>query len=237
MGRGAGTELPTAERRGSVGQELDAAIEAISVPELLPAPPDPVPQRQVMLDVDSTLFPLLEAMRRLPGGENVRMERCHSWEELPNLCGSPEKMFELFDGAMSLEGMRAVGLLPGARAATHALRRHGVAVHVATQRPAELAEDTERFLRESGLHFESIACGPDLDKVELCREMEIPLLVDDHPEALRSAKRARIRPFALHWPYNEQVLAEVGALDHGRDWLTLTKGLLETIKGLVSYRR
>jgi hypothetical protein len=53
--------------------------------------------RQIMIDLDATLYPLITAMNRFPGGENCLMENCHSWEQLIELSGGKEKMFSLFE--------------------------------------------------------------------------------------------------------------------------------------------
>lgn len=229
MGRGSSiSETVLAAPRS----DIDRRIADLTVPALLPVPEAPGEARQVLCDVDSTVFELLKAMSLQPGGERVDIAACHDWDALPDMCGGVPEMLELFDKAMTLESMREVGLFPGAASANRCMYAHGVRVHFATIRHPRLGPDTEHFLRECGLRFESFHCDLKLDKVALCKELGIETMLDDQPETLEAAHAAGIAPLALRHPYNDQTLRDLGTHHAGDDWFTLTVETLETVASL-----
>jgi len=183
--------------------------------------------RQVLCDMDSTLYPLLTAMANHPGGEKVCIEDCHSWEMLEELSGGKQQMLELFASAMSLKGMRATGLLPGAAAATRCLQRHQIGVHLLTDRPSERAAETEKFLKEQGVVFSEFRCSSGIDKLEYCRQNDISVIVDDHPALIREASAQGLKALSLAWPYNTEALQ--GAAGWSDDWLGLSRQILTVI--------
>jgi len=65
---------------------------------------------QLALDLDSTIYPLLDGMRRVPGGERVRYEDCHSWGTLFELCDGDYR--KVLHGAWEPEVAVEVGAFP-----------------------------------------------------------------------------------------------------------------------------
>lgn len=171
----------------------------------------------VAVDLDSTLWPLLQAMQKLPGGERVRIEDCPAWDLLPKLCGGVPKMLELFRQAMTYESMAATPLLPGAGEAMRALADQGVSIHIMTTRPADRYADTERFLREQEIPFATLTVQDPFDKIALCDELGVRVIVDDQPDLLEKAHAAGMDALTLRYRYNQGVIQALG-LGHADHW-------------------
>ena len=175
---------------------------------------------RVALDVDSTLYRLLEAMQRLPGGERIRYEICDTWAALIHLSGGLEQMKALLAQAMTYDAMRDAGLFPGARAAVDALHEAGAEIHVMTCRPEAVAGDTERFLRDEGIRFHSFSCREPFDKIALCRQLGVRVIVDDQPDTLEQAHAAGIQALTLDHLYTREVVGRLG-LRSASSWAEL----------------
>lgn len=177
---------------------------------------------RLMLDLDSTLYPLLDAIGSLPGGERVNYRDCMTWTHLVELCGGVPQLLRLFAASMSLETMRRFPAFPGAAAWTSEAQRRGARVHIVTDRPAELRESTLQWLRENGFQPDSFYCLPDLDKLALIEQegLRVNVLVDDHPDLLARAHQAGLAALSLRWPYNCEVLDRL-SLPHADDWREL----------------
>jgi uncharacterized HAD superfamily protein len=180
--------------------------------------------RKIMLDLDATLYPLMTAMNRFPGGEKCLIENCHSWDQLTDLCGGEQQMFTLFQQAMKIETMRSVGLFPGAIAATNNLRKHGFEIHLVTHRHPDYSQDTFDYLNEQNLAFDHFVCDYQVDKLNYCKQQQIHLLVDDHPQLLQEASKQGLTAMTLLWPYNKTAVNN-HQISHGSDWLELVKAI------------
>jgi uncharacterized HAD superfamily protein len=196
-------------------------------------------QRQVMLDVDSTVFPLIPAMNTLRGGERVRYEDIPTYNDLPGLCGGVKPMLALFDEAMTYEKMMEIGVFPGVRESIDALRDHNVKVHVISSRPAGFADGTERYLRDQGVHYDSFLCEFEPDKLAFCQQEGIEVIIDDHPDLLaRAAGSDAVTALALRFPYNAAALDQHGfrhtsGLADGSGWVELGSHTLHTVADRV----
>jgi phosphoglycolate phosphatase-like HAD superfamily hydrolase len=177
---------------------------------------------KIMLDFDSTVFRLLDAMQLIPGGERVKYEDCPTWEYLMHLCGpeahpdgSPvtdaerlQFMLDLFAEAMKLEHMHqlgADGVFEGCREALADLTARGVEILVVTDRPAELIEGTAQFLRDHDLPFDEIHRVSGRDKTQWCIDNGVRVMVDDHPDTLTEAIGAGLTGLSLSHLYNRHV--------------------------------
>jgi uncharacterized HAD superfamily protein len=194
--------------------------------------PQVAAQRQVMLDVDSTVFPLIDAIAEHIGDPTLTTDRCTSWDSLPQLLGGVDRMMEVFEEVMTYETMMRHGVYPGVRETVEALHAHNVKIHINTHRPSSVAEDTARYLRDQGIHFDSFHCELGTDKVGFCRERGIEVLVDDHPDTLRSAVEHGLEGLALRYPFNEEVLRRHG-LRHATDWRQLGHHVLDAVEERV----
>jgi uncharacterized HAD superfamily protein len=185
---------------------------------------------KVALDLDSTLYPLLDAMRLHPGGERVSYADVRGWEHLPELCdGGVPGMLQLFRAAMSYDTQMQVGLFDGAADAVRQLHADGADIHVMTARPADLHDDTERFLAAHQVPFVTLDCYDPMDKLGLCDRYGVDVIVDDHPDLLRDAVTAGKRALTLRWNYNAAVVDEL-SIPHATDW----EALLQLIRGALA---
>lgn len=158
---------------------------------------------RVACDLDCTLFPLLDAMRLVPGGERVRYEDCPTWDSLPRLCDRP--MDEIFAEAMRLEVAGRVGVYEGAVEVLARLRDDGVAIEVVTARPRELRRETEDFLDAFSVPHDALTVAHDVDKVAYCRERGIGVLLDDAPATIEKARDAGLAVLGLRHLYNRHL--------------------------------
>lgn len=126
MGRGADPTLAAVPRQ-------DARRPTRPL-ELLIRDPRLAAQRQVMIDFDSTIFPLIDAMADHPLGSEITYEVIQRYEDLPKACGGIERMLRIFDEVMGYRAMRSYAPFPGAPDAINRLAQRGFAVHVVSNR-------------------------------------------------------------------------------------------------------
>lgn len=189
-------------------------------------------QRQVMLDIDSTIYALVDAMALLPGGEACSAYKCATWDALPNLCGGVEKMLDLIDQAHRFEHMRKIGLMPGAKEAANILRDHGISIHMVTHRNPELIGDAQQFLKEEDFPHDSLICDHDADKVAICTEQRISVLIDDHPEILAAADKSGMSALTIHYPYNNKIIQNRD-LNYAAHWGELGPQVLGAVEAQI----
>jgi hypothetical protein len=206
-------------------------------PRLLALSRDPRTEqaRQVMLDLDSTVFPLLPAMAMHSGGERINYDDCMSWMGLADLCAGDsaderlQMMLSLFAKAWEPETMRAVGAFPGAVETARALVEHGVRIYVVTHRPEALYEATAAYLAEIDLPYYELAVHPKVDKVAYCMARGIGIAVDDHPDFIPAAHEAGLHVEALRFNYNVDELASIGS-EGAEDWTVLSGRVLDAVQ-------
>ena len=157
-------------------------------------------------------------------------------------------LWELVVGHIGLERARALlprlyepalmaryGPLPGAVAATHAVRDAGARVVVMTHRPPEAAEGTARFLDEAGFHWDELRCGFDC-KITACGELGVGVIVDDRPATLELARERGIAALTIRWPHNASLCARDPGIVHAPDYATLLPQLLEAVERAAAGR-
>ena len=206
-------------------------------PTLMTLSRDPRAERalQIMLDLDSTVFPLMPAMAMHAGGERVNYADCPSWFGLADLCAgeTPDErlqtMLALFNKAWEPDTMRAVGAFPGAVETVKALVEHGVKIHVFTHRPENLYDSTVTYLDEIDLPYHELVVHPKADKVAYCNQHGIQVAVDDHPDFIERASAAGIDVRALQFHYNAEQIAAAG-IPVTRDWTTLSGQLMDIVE-------
>jgi hypothetical protein len=187
----------------------------------------------VMLDFDSIIFPMLEAMASLPGGQRISYANCPTYESLPLLVdGGVERMLEMFAECASYKIMRQHPPFAGAVAMTNALAELGVKFHVKTERDESLAENTRRYLDEHSIPFVSFRCQTPLDKIGECEAEKIAVAVDDHSAFIARATAAGITVITLGYPYNVAVCQEVGA-GHAKDWPQLAPMVVAAVESKI----
>jgi uncharacterized HAD superfamily protein len=168
---------------------------------------------QLALDFDSILWPIVPAM-------GFRYEDCPTWDHLAVLCGGVKPMLAKFDEVMDYRKMRQTPMIAGAREAVCHFKARGVQVHIMTMRPARFARCVARVLQEAEIPYDRLDCLPDIDKVSLCLQRGIQVLVDDHPQTLRAAHEAGLTAMTLNYLYNADPVNELG-LTSADSWAEL----------------
>jgi phosphoglycolate phosphatase-like HAD superfamily hydrolase len=165
----------------------------------------------VMLDVDSIIYPLLVAMNSRPGGARVNYDDCMTFFGLADLVdGGKDRMFEMFEECFDYQVMRNHSPFDGASQMTQMLANAGVRFHIKTARPVCYAQGTSRYLQEHGIAHVSFACQEPFDKVSQCLAEDIGIAVDDHPHFMQQATQAGITALSLRWHYNSEAMSEHG---------------------------
>lgn len=144
---------------------------------------------RVMVDLDQTILPFLEAMAERPGGERLRHEQMEAYGDLFGLIeGGLHRMHRMFDEVMDLDVMLRHPPIPGAALSLRALRAHGCELYVKADRPERFTESTRRYLElYAAVPFDSLVCAPGLDKLVECQDAGIGIAVPDHPAPARQS--------------------------------------------------
>lgn len=218
-------------------------------------------QLQVMIDLDSTLFPIDRALREL--GLDIYDSERESWGEdgdslgdaimmrynRPDLLHGKElseeqqqdkadiciRFFEELHGDEEL--MRRAGVFRYAPQLIKEMREQGIRVHILTHRSPEVAEATKAWLGAMGIEYDDFVCdhSHNADKIEYCQERGIPVLLDDKPKTIRDAEAAGIEAISLAWPYSKKALEEAGG-DEALCWREMAHHALGHIERLVRER-
>lgn len=177
---------------------------------------------RVALDFDSTVWPLLPAL-------GITYEQVEYWGHLPDMLGGINQMNQAFDQVMPFQQAIKQPPFPGCQEALKRLERQGVEIHVITHREKKYRQDVISYAQYYDLPLHYLDCDPEKDKVAICQERKIPILVDDHPEIVIRAARQGLLAYMLLFNYNSH------AQDHGvtgcQDWQEL-EGHLEQSLGL-----
>lgn len=210
MGRGEqsldGTAVP--RRDGIAAVEVMAGTIVPGKHAHAPEPDDGKEGGQrLALDLDSTIYPLLDGMRRVPGGERVRYEDCHSWGTLFELCDGDYR--KVLHGAWEPEVAIAVGAFPGALPVLRRLHAAGVYIEVMTARPEKMRGATQEYLDALGVPHDELTLIEGEEKPGRCLERGIEVIVDDSPDTLLAARERGLRALGLEHRYNRHVA------DHG----------------------
>jgi phosphoglycolate phosphatase-like HAD superfamily hydrolase len=191
-----------------------------------------VRERQVALDLDSTLFPLLPAMRALPGGENIDIHTCATWDTIIEQAGGLDAALDLFRRAMQYEHMARHTPYAGVLETAQTLREHGVKMHVMTRRNPELAEGTLRWLADHDIIPDTFVCDMTTNKVQRCKRLGISVIVDDEPKCLEQAHAVGLDAITLLWPYNAPIVRQLGVTG-ASDWLGVGNAVLDSVERRV----
>lgn len=179
--------------------------------------------RKIMLDIDATIYPVVDALRLIPGGENCWMDGCKEWADLGKMCRGD--VADIFDQASSFEIMKKVGLFPGARSGVRKLYSAGVQIDIVTHRGEDNLWALKDFLSFEGIEYHRILSDLTVDKVDYCLEHGINIIIDDHPEIIEKALSEGLQPVTMVWPYNEKVANHPGVTGV-YDWLAMTREVL-----------
>lgn len=192
-------------------------------------------ERQIMLDIDETIFSLHSVIGSLPGGERVKGAKITNWGQLGDLLGTSEQMFDMFRRATSFQHASRQGLYAGCRGALETIAAHGGRIQVVTHRDPVMTDDTQRFLQHFQVPHESLTVSLHLDKVQHCVENSIPVVVDDKPTTIEEARAAGLHALALQHGYNHQEIARSGAIG-ASNWVDLGNHVLDAMESAVEQK-
>jgi hypothetical protein len=187
---------------------------------------------KVLLDFDSTVFPLLDAMRGA-GGTRISYADMPTYESLPERAGGLQAMLDLFQQVMPFSAMQAYAPFPGCVGWLQRLSEAGAEFLLVTDRPDHLAADVQQYLDHFGIAVTAVHCQSGIDKRTLVREQEIGLVIDDHPTLIGQLAEDGVQTAALQFPYNAQAITNAQSLT-GPDWDALGPVLLAFVIEAVS---
>lgn len=212
------------------GPMLVGTVEEVRVKVIVRNPPRPGQTGGVAWDVDATLWDFVRGFydaaraahphlpERPPEGEDL-------WRYVVSDVGLDAARLLLPD-LYRPEVMARYGALPGAAAATHAVREAGGRVVIMTFRPPEAATGTARFLDDAGIHWDELRCGYDC-KITACVEMGVRVIVDDRPETLDLAVSRGLHALTLRWPHNRHACRH--PVVHADDYAGLLPAILAAL--------
>lgn len=207
--------------RGLAGEHLHVHMPSSPPPLALDGRPSPV----IAVDLDSTVFPLLDVIGSFPEHTGFSMEEVGHWDYLVDRFGGIAPLLDLFDRAMSREHSLEVAPYDGAVQVLDGLvRRHNARVVVMTDRPLRRVEDTIAYADAYRLPYAAILCGRLPDKTSACQTLEAQILVDDRPSTIEAAHAAGLSPLTLAHPYTAEVRQRLGLASH-LDWHSIASAL------------
>ena len=186
------------------------------------------PGMRIAIDIDSTLhhhWPLVAAAAKRRFGIELPYEEQFPWatrrlsEEQLRVC---------------IEDTHSAEAIAGARPYPHAVETvnrwydSGHFIHITSHRAERSLTATRRWLDDIGLRRHELSCV--YDKVALCRELGIDLLIDDSPDTLLRAVDAGILAATLRHPWNEHV-RDASLVSSGADWRELARVLEPVLAG------
>lgn len=186
------------------------------------------PATDLVLDLDSTLWPLLDAMDRLlahghvglPGPGHLSYHSVPSWDSLVEMCGGLQPMIDLIHATGDHKVLQAIGLFPGVRGGVDAFRRAGRRLHIWSDRPAEHESEIRRGLSLLQLPYDSLLIRPRFDKVAEMQKRGFNEIIDDKPDTILQAAAQGMRVGALRFRYNQEAIQQSGAIA-AEDWSEL----------------
>lgn len=187
------------------------------------------PSPVIAVDLDSTIFPLLAAIRDVTGDAEIDYPGVPTWEWLVDRLGGLEPALEVFDQAMGFEASHPH---PPFEGAAETIRRlgdeHNARVVIMTDRSPANAPEAARYLEHHGIPHSGLVCGRLADKVGLCFWLDASVIIDDRPSTLEAAADAGLLAATIAHPYTDEVCATTEARAHS-DWNGIHQEILRHI--------
>jgi uncharacterized protein len=186
---------------------------------------------RIAVDIDSTLHHHWEVLSKVSVrrfGMELPYEEQLTWG-LTRL--RPDQFALCVQESHSDECILASVPYPGAAEAVRGWHERGHEVHVICQREAGCRTATAAWLQSAGLPFDELHCAPE--KVELCVELGIDLLIDDSPMHILGAVEHGILAATILHPWNREVCEEEDVVC-AHDWQELGR-LLEAVVDLPAH--
>ncbi|WP_217925047.1 5' nucleotidase, NT5C type [Miltoncostaea oceani] len=179
----------------------------------------------IALDLDSTVFPLIDAVASIPGNEDFSMSEVSHWDYLIGRFGGIAPMMELLEAAMHPDRSLHVAPYAGCREVlTEIIEAHNARLVVMTDRPLRCVGHTREYLDHHDLPYSAILCGRMSDKITISRLLGARTIIDDRPSTLEAAHAAGMATLTLAHPYNASVRSELG-IAPADDWNQLAPAL------------
>jgi uncharacterized protein len=170
---------------------------------------------RIAIDIDSTLHHYWDrlsdaALRRF--GIDLPYEEQIDWG-ITRL--RPDQLAVCIEETHGPEAILAGEPYPRAVETVARWREDGHVIHIASHRHAGAREATLEWLVRIGLPFDELHCTED--KVDLCVELGVGLLIDDSPVNLARALERGMRVATIAHPWNRDVREEEDILS-AADW-------------------
>lgn len=172
----------------------------------------------LLVDVDSTLFPFLDALAAVPGVDEFDLANIGDWEDLARRFGSSARFYAA--AAVASSPTIALQFAPYAGSVEHlaAARDDGRPIHVVSARPSTATEETRTWLQEFDVPFDEVVCGRGIDKIAYAQAHGLTAVAEDSPHALERAHLAGLHALAVLWPWNAEVVARYDLIHTAVPW-------------------
>lgn len=176
----------------------------------------------IAVDIDSTLHPYWDqfaAIAQERFGVELPYEHQHTWS-IKRL--RDEQIRWCVAQSHREEHVLAASPYPGAVDTLNRWTAIGHTVHITSHRSVQAHDVTLRWLEEIGLRYGSLYCVDD--KVPLCRDLGVELLIDDSPDNLERAIAQGIGVATIEHPWNVE-FCETEDVISAPDWPALAQAL------------
>lgn len=191
--------------------------------------------RRILLDLDETVFPLGDAIRKA-GIDMPPTQDIDSYGSVGEAISSngqhPPDFFKRIHSDHQF--MNDVGVYDGAPEVLRQLSDMGVEIHVVTHRDPEAKQATESWLQSAKIPYDHLEVSFE-DKLDYCRRNEIETVVDDHPDLIERAERAGLDAVSLGWPYAERATKQFDG-ERAGDWREMGYDIISTIEDRIRLR-
>jgi phosphoglycolate phosphatase-like HAD superfamily hydrolase len=219
------------------------------------------PDRQLMIDLDSTLFPLEKAVSEL--GVNISSAEIKARNNNDDIFGDliveslgrgdlqlgaeitaeqrQERgplIVDFFERLhVDSELMQRAGVFEFAPQIIDDWRQQGIKIHIVTHRSPLAAHGTEEWLRAMNIGYDYFICDSpsEADKIAYCQQHAIPVLIDDKPQTIIDAEAVGIEAVSLAWPYSAEALEQAGG-DPALCWRQVGQHAIEHIEKAIIRR-
>lgn len=216
---------------------------------------------QLMIDLDSTLFPLENAAQEL--GVDISVNNIKAWNESDDIFGDlivaasgrPELQLaaglsaeqraergktiaDFFERLhVDSELMQRAGVFEFAPQIIADWREQGIKIHIVTHRSPLAAHGTEEWLKAMNIGYDHFICDSpsEADKIAYCQQHGIPVLIDDKPQTIIDAEAVGIEAISLAWPYSAEALEQAGG-DPALCWRQVGQHAIEQIEKAIIRR-